>query len=247
MPMKLDKALVKAIFQDISDGQAEARAEKEAAYIGALLRTYRKGGAARILNVGCGLGRHDRGLRRLGHTVDSVDISPEFVRMAKSRNRGFERFYRVGSMTSLPYEECTFDAVLCLFSTFNIPRDPQNANALKEFHRVLKRGGLLIMDLQTKSKTAGSRSIAVGNGIVKTVESKIVGNYLVGKETVLKEGKDGLSDVAHGVSRERLYSRAELASLCRKNGFGALRFYRAYTRRKLRAEDAQMLVVAKKC
>ena len=242
-----DKKLIKAIFQDISDKQAKTRAKKEAAYISALLRMYRKGRAARVLNVGCGLGRHDGELRRQGYTVNSIDISSEFVSMARARNRGFERFYRVGNITSLPYRECTFDAVLCLFSTFNIPRDPQNAEALKEFHRVLRSGGLLIMDLQTKSKAGGNRSIEVGNGFVKMVKSKIVGNYLVGDETILKKEKSGLRKVAREISRERLYSRAELASLFNENGFDVICFYRAYTKRKLGTSDAQMLVVARRC
>lgn len=244
--MEGDRALVKAIFQDISDKQAKARAKKEAAHIGMLLHMYQDRQTARILNVGCGLGRHDSGLRKLGYAVNGIDISSEFIRMARTRNPGFERLYKVGSMISLPYKGDSFDAVLCLFSTFNIPEDPQNVKALKEFRRVLKRGGLLIMDLQTKGKHGGDRSVAVGNGMVKVVKTKIVSNYLVGDETILKEGKNGLEEVAHEVGRERLYSRTELTSLCKKNGFDALDFYRAYTKQELDAGDPQMLVVARK-
>ncbi len=242
--MKTDKALVRAIFQDISDAQAKQRASEEAIHIGTLLHTFQNASCriVKVLNVGCGLGRHDRTLRKLDYKVHSIDIGPSFVKMAKERNRGFEKYYKVGSMTNLPYGKNSFDAVLCLFSTFNIMNGTKNKKALGEFRRVLKDDGLLIMDLETKRKPNSIHTSVVGNGITKVTKNRVVGNYLINDETLFANKKQ----IAHIVDKERLYSPGEMRALCKKNGFDVLRMYKAYTKRKLSAGDSQMMVVAKR-
>jgi len=69
----------------------------------------------RLLDVGCGTGEHAYLLaNRHGFAVDGLDIDPEFVRIAQTKNpagRFFEADMSDFSLSTL------YDAVLCLFSS----------------------------------------------------------------------------------------------------------------------------------
>jgi SAM-dependent methyltransferase len=60
--------------------------------------------------------------------------------------------YEKGSVLNLPFKTDTFDAVLCQHTLMNIQDKP---TALKEFYRVLKPGGILILHeiFQGENKT----------------------------------------------------------------------------------------------
>jgi SAM-dependent methyltransferase len=65
---------------------------------------------ARVLDVGCGPGRHVHELARRGFDAHGVDISERFVELARSGGPGsFER----GDVRTLSYDG-EFDAVICL-------------------------------------------------------------------------------------------------------------------------------------
>lgn len=77
--------------------------------------------ASRILDVGCGYGRLAVPLAVAGHQVKGLDLSPTMI-MAAQENAaaaGVSIPFVVGSMTDLPYDEGSFDVVLCLWSAFH--------------------------------------------------------------------------------------------------------------------------------
>jgi SAM-dependent methyltransferase len=104
---------------------------------------------ARILDVGCGYGRIALPLARGGHRVDALDLSPTLIAAAREASRAEDLpvDFRIGSMTNLPYESASFDAVLCLWSSFHelLERGEQTA-ALAEMWRVLARGGFGLVE-----------------------------------------------------------------------------------------------------
>ncbi|MCL5430100.1 MAG: class I SAM-dependent methyltransferase [Candidatus Marsarchaeota archaeon] len=248
--MEKYRTLYREVFQDISDAQANDRAESEASYISRIIQRYQSdkyGKRSRVLNVACGLGRHDKRLRELGYDVYSIDIDRGFIKIARQRNRGFERRYRVGEMARLPYKSLAFDAVLCLYSSFNIPDDPKNKTVLKEFSRITRKNGLLIMDLQTNGVHVGSYATKASGGITKIVKRKVVGNYLIGNESLfINDANGNMKEVASTLAKERLYTVKELDKLCKEAGFDILRHYKAYSNRKFKANDPQLLLVARK-
>lgn len=66
----------------------------------------------RVLDVGCGTGRHSRALAGLGFEVVGVDISPRFVELANERAGPNER-YLLADARSLHFD-AEFDAVISL-------------------------------------------------------------------------------------------------------------------------------------
>jgi SAM-dependent methyltransferase len=69
----------------------------------------------RVLDVGCGPGRHALALARLGARVVGVDRSPEFVELARdaARHEGLDACFVQLDVRDLAYDG-DFDAVICL-------------------------------------------------------------------------------------------------------------------------------------
>jgi SAM-dependent methyltransferase len=69
----------------------------------------------RLLDVGCGPGRHALALARRGLDVTGVDLSPEFVELARGAadGEGLPARFVVGDVRELAHDS-EFDAVICL-------------------------------------------------------------------------------------------------------------------------------------
>jgi ubiquinone/menaquinone biosynthesis C-methylase UbiE len=79
--------------------------------------------------------------------VAGIDISRSFVRIAEenARGAGVDVQFQLGNAHALPFEDGSFDAVICraAFKNFGEP-----VEALNEMERVLRPGGFcLVMDL----------------------------------------------------------------------------------------------------
>lgn len=122
--------------------------ESEADYVHRLIQKYRKG-ARRLLNLGCGTGRHDVGLARRGYQVTGVDRSKGMLAAAGSRIRGVGRRrlrFVHGDIRTVRVGE-DFDAVTLLFHVINY--QVTNADllaALRTAHSHLREGGVLLFD-----------------------------------------------------------------------------------------------------
>jgi ubiquinone/menaquinone biosynthesis C-methylase UbiE len=76
--------------------------------------------------------------------LTGLDLSPEMLAIARARATSTGRTIDLmeGDAHRLPFDDATFDSVVCTYSLCNIP-DPRLAVA--EFKRVLRPGGRLIL------------------------------------------------------------------------------------------------------
>jgi len=109
----------------------------------------------RILEVGCGSGFGLNFLSRVhpGTSFVGLDISGLAIESASRRlSRPGSLDYVHGDAEALPFEDGTFDAVICVESAHNYPAFDR---FLEEAGRVLKPGGSLsLVDLYTKQRLA---------------------------------------------------------------------------------------------
>ena len=101
----------------------------------------------RVLDVGCGGGKAiSRILEETRREVAGVDHSPEAVKTARSVNRAAVSSGRLriveSSVESLPFRDGFFDVVTAFETTYFWP---ELQVGLTEIHRVLNRGGRLVI------------------------------------------------------------------------------------------------------
>lgn len=117
--------------------------EAEAGFVAGLIREARPG-ARTLLDVGCGTGRHARGLIDRGFAVDGVDLEPAFVEIA--RRRCPEGTFTVADMTTLDLP-ARYDAVTCLFSSIGYAVTEAKLHAsIARMRALLNEGGVLLVD-----------------------------------------------------------------------------------------------------
>lgn len=107
---------------------------------------------ARVLEVGCGTGRFTFAMASAGHTVTGVDYSAAMLDTCRKRQTeepGGERVTLLeGSIFELPFEDASFDAVLCVHVLMHLP---EREDALRELLRVVKPGGRVIFDIRNSA------------------------------------------------------------------------------------------------
>jgi SAM-dependent methyltransferase len=115
----------------------------EAQYVHDLIQKHASG-ARSILDLGCGTGRHDFELVKLGYEIIGVDISEEMLTAARARNTSLT--FSSGDIRTIRLNQ-TFDVVVSLFHVMSYQitnEDLQAAFATARTH--LKPGGLFIFD-----------------------------------------------------------------------------------------------------
>ncbi|MBI5833192.1 MAG: class I SAM-dependent methyltransferase [Armatimonadetes bacterium] len=104
----------------------------------------------RILDLPCGHGRHSVPLAQRGFQMVGVDLSSVFLNVALSAARAARtpaRFAR-GDMRAMPVGTDSVDAAICMFTSLGyFDSDDQHLGVLREFARVVRPGGALVLDL----------------------------------------------------------------------------------------------------
>jgi len=100
----------------------------------------------RSLDVGCGTGFQTALLEDLGYASHGVDIAPGLVAIA--RQRLGTSALALGDVEALPYGDEAFDVVSCCGSTLSFVERADRA--LGEIGRVLRPGGLLLLECEHK-------------------------------------------------------------------------------------------------
>jgi ubiquinone/menaquinone biosynthesis C-methylase UbiE len=97
----------------------------------------------RVLEVAIGTGRNLPHYRS-GTSVTGIELSPAMLAIARERATDLGRAVelREGDAEQLPFDDASFDTVVCALSLCTIP-DP--AIAIAEMYRVLAPGGTLLL------------------------------------------------------------------------------------------------------
>ena len=108
---------------------------------------------AEILDAPGGFGRHSIPLAEAGFRVTSIDRSA--VQQEEGRRRAgdaeWPRFVEA-DFRELPFDQESFDAVLCLFSSIGYRGEEADRGTFAEFLRVLRPGAALIIETMHRDR-----------------------------------------------------------------------------------------------
>ncbi len=98
----------------------------------------------KVLDVGCGTGAMGLLFAEMGHQVTGIDLSQAML--AKAREKAYAQKIsidlRTGDAEHLPFNDGSFDVVVNRHLVWTLPH-PEIA--LREWHRVLKNGGVVLI------------------------------------------------------------------------------------------------------
>ena len=140
------RALVRMSYDRLAPAYAESRVGKDHPEL-EWLQTRLDDGSS-VLDIGCGAGVPITQLLAKRFKVTGVDISSEMIRLARAN---VPRASLVQSdITSVEFDDSSFDAVVAFFSLFHIPRE-DHPRLFRRIRDWLKPGGYLMCTLSLES------------------------------------------------------------------------------------------------
>lgn len=92
-----------------------------------------------ILEIGCGNGKNM--LYRNDLHFSGIDISKEQVEICKAKKLNVIQ----SNMTKLPFEDNSFDSIICIATYHHLASDEERKESLYEIYRVLKKDGKALL------------------------------------------------------------------------------------------------------
>ncbi len=203
------------LYDDFPGYDDEPYVQSTAAEVDFVVRTLDRGCQARVLDVGCGTGRHALALAARGYWVVGLDLSEYMVRRGRAAALPYlDVPFLVGDARALPFAE-RFDAALMLCEgAFSLmERDAMDRLILRNLARVLWPGGQLIM-------TAPHAAYAFAHGLD---EGDF--NVVTLRERFEVQSTDREGQVRMLEATQRYYTCPELKRLLTCAGFRAVRFF----------------------
>lgn len=112
-----------------------------------------------VLDAGCGTGATLALLQSLNYKSLGFDLSLSGLQFACNRDHMFNKLC-CASVTNLPYSSNSFTGIICA-DVLYLLHDDDEVNALREFKRVLRPGGALILNLPAYEWLRGEHDQAV--------------------------------------------------------------------------------------
>jgi len=205
------------------------------------------GPGADLLDCPCGYGRHSIEFARLGLHVVGADRSE--VLLAEARRRAgdaeWPRWVQA-DYRELPFEDASFDCLTNLFSSLGYWGDDGDRQALREFRRVLRPGGKLVVETM-------HRDTLMAIYTPTTCEELPDGSLMLERRTF--DHDRGMNLATHeivepdgtriAVSYEiRVYTATELIVMAREAGFDHVACHGAFDATVPVSRDTRLVLVA---
>ena len=210
--------------------------EEECDFLEACLKRWHPGGATRILDIGCGAGRHALELAGRGYAVTGIDPAPEMVAYTREQAelRALAVTVHEGSLERLAVEG-VFDVAICFMDTFRfLLTDEAIVDHLQRVAARLAPGGLYIIDCWMPRHTPPPAETYEWEQATETTRVRVEYRQYPDSwrpesrtfedELIFRVSEDGESHIIPGGrTRTRLLWPDELAALVHRTGRPALR------------------------
>lgn len=189
--------------------------------------------ARRILNIGCGTGRHDRELRRFGYRIYGIDLSEEMIEIARKQSGGADGLsYEVSDARDFKTED-KFDIAVSLFHVMSYQNTNEDLKkAFKCVERALNEGGIFIFDawygpgvLTDRPAVRVKRVEDDNNFFVRIAEPVLYPNRNVVDvkyNVIVNEKSTGTSRTINEVHSMRYFFRPEIEEMLSETGMKLL-------------------------
>jgi len=152
--------------------QLPERMKELAPFVVEALPTFKRNKVKRVLDLGCGAGRHCICLAKNGFDAIGVDASLSALKLAKKwgQEENLDLTLVRSTMTHIPFLDGQFDAVISV-SVIHHALKADVVKTIGEVHRILKGNGLLLANLTSLSDRRYGAGEKVEEGTFRTLEA----------------------------------------------------------------------------
>jgi len=165
-----------------------------------IVKLFNEKGVKKVLDLGCGSGRHLVYLARHGFDVHGIDISKRGIKIARKwlKKEKLKTHLRVRDIyKQLPYKNNFFDAIIST-QTLHHGRIENIRKLIKEMKRILRPKGLMFITVRKevakkyipRDRLYGIKYIAPRNYVMLSGPEKGLPHYRFNKKILRKEFKD---------------------------------------------------------
>lgn len=200
-------------------------------------------GEAKVLDLGCGAGRHALILAKMGFQVTGVDQSAKLLSVAESeaKKNGLQAKFIKDDIRTVPFSE-KFNLILNVFTSFGyFESDEDNFALFTNVEKLLSEDGVFVFDFLNAEYVKRNLipfSKDVIDDMVIEQSRKIEGNNVVKDIVLFKNGNR--KNYRESV---RLYSKKELMNALDKNNLSAEKIFGNYTGEAFDEKSSSRLIL----
>ncbi len=196
----------------------DAEAERAVALI---VRATGMAAGWRVLDVGCGAGRHARAFTAAGARCIGLDLSPTLLRVARRVTRA--PLVR-GDMRRLPIRTGSMDLTVSLFTSFGyFDDDEEHAAALREMVSTIRPGGWFVIDFlnaaEVRRRLVARETLPVSGGAAQVSRTMSADGRHVCK-TIVTPGGRSFTERVRLFEQEQMMAMLHAAGLEIQHRFG---------------------------
>ena len=203
---------------------------KEARQIDEILKKYGKN-IHSVINYGCGTGKHDIELSRIGYSCTGIDLSETMIEVAKQNSKNEEKKIDFSVADIRKFEpEKKYDAVISLFHVMSYQNSNEDIRAaFQSARKALERDKLFLFDLWygpgvltdppvvrvKEVEDAQYRLIRIARPVMYDERNIVDVNY----EVLIIDKRTNITKTIKEVHSMRYFFRPELEILLQQAGF----------------------------
>jgi SAM-dependent methyltransferase len=130
---------------------------------------FKSNGAKSVLIPGMGYGRNAELFVKEGFDVTGIEISESAIKIA--RERGLNCVIHHGSVTSMPFDNCTYDGIFC-YALIHVLNDRERIRFLRKCFKQLNENGIMVFvvtftqnQLYGQGKSIGNNRFEISKGL----------------------------------------------------------------------------------
>ncbi|MFQ5837937.1 MAG: class I SAM-dependent methyltransferase [Thermoplasmata archaeon] len=240
--------------------QAKGKAKEEVEALSKVMKEKGVPKGGRVLDLGCGIGRHSVPLAKRGHEVVGLDLSPEFIRRAKAyaREQGVTEStsFEVGDMrriASVLRGQSPFDVIINMWTSLGYYGEDVDREVLRQLARLAAAGGVLLLEMGNRDgilQQFRDRDWDAAGDIVQLVTRRYEPDrsYMVNEWAFYRREGEDLRFLGNLTVDHRFYAADDLRELVESAGWVVEDIYSGLGLEPLdpRSPKTRMLLVARK-
>ncbi|MBU1871133.1 methyltransferase domain-containing protein [Patescibacteria group bacterium] len=197
--------------------------------------------SGKVLDIGCGQGRHCLEFAKRGFEVVGIDISRKLIRQAKQAGKELLARFIIDDARRMSRVKGCFDLAVLLFSSFGLHSHADNCLVIRETCAHLKTGGYLLIDADNVHEiiryVANTRGVHTDGNFTERI-------ILDSAMNVVQWSESWRGQVYSG--KYQLYTSKQLSRMLEDSGLQAKRLFGSFQGEEYSTKSRRLIIVAVK-